>query len=189
MKTPSPAARLHALLFIVVLVADQITKYWARARFSLPNGEPDYTRHIAVLGDWLHLRLVYNYGAAFGMRPQDILPFLHPILFYAIFSAVAMGLLGLYYWRLGPGEKTARLGLLLILAGAVGNLVDRLWMYRVTDFLDAGIPGFYPRWPVFNVADSSVFIGVLLLLVPPFLPRRGPRPERGGDGSEAGHER
>jgi signal peptidase II len=153
---------------------DQATKYWARLRFSLPNGEPDYTAYISVIGDWLHFRLVYNYGAAFGLKPQNMVPFLHPIVFYVLFSAVAIGFLALYYRRAGAGEPATRLGILLILAGAFGNLMDRISMHRVTDFIDAGIPGFAPRWPVFNIADSSVCVGIALLLIPPFFARKTP---------------
>ena len=165
-------ARLHVFLFVFVLAFDQLTKWWARARFALPDGEPDYGNYIAVLGDWIHLRLVYNYGAAFGLRPQDIMPFLHPIVFYGIFTAIALGFLAIYYRMLGPGEPMARTGLLLILAGGLGNLIDRMTQHRVTDFLDVGIPGYYPRWPVFNVADSSVFIGVILLIIPAFFSKK-----------------
>jgi len=161
--------RAHAAIFLVTLAADQITKWWARARFSLPNGEPDYGDSIAVLGDWFHLRLVYNPGAAFGLRPHDLLPFLHPMSFYVLFSLVAIVLLSLYYRRLGPTEPAGRLGIALILSGAVGNnLIDRLFMHKVTDMFDVGIPGFYPRWPVFNIADSAVLIGLALLVIPPF---------------------
>ncbi len=167
-KLPS-SFRAHAALFLLTLVADQITKWWARARFSLPNGEPDYGEHIAVLGDWFHLRLVYNHGAAFGLKPHEILPFLHPMSFYVVFSLIAIVLLSIYYRRLGPGERAGRLGIALILSGAVGNnLIDRLWMHKVTDLFDVGIPGFYPRWPVFNIADSAVCIGLALLVIPPF---------------------
>ncbi|HLU69461.1 MAG TPA: signal peptidase II [Fibrobacteria bacterium] len=172
--------RAHAAIFMLMLVADQLTKWWARARFSLPNGEPDYSAHIAVLGDWFHLRLVYNHGAAFGLRPHEILPFLHPMSFYVAFSLIAIVLLSLYYRRLGRGEPAARLGIALILSGAVGNnLIDRLMMHKVTDLFDVGIPGVDPRWPVFNIADSAVSIGLALLIIPPFFARSTPdaRPE------------
>ena len=184
MTRPAPDFRRHAIVFAAILVVDQLTKWWARARFSLPDGEPDWGEHIAVLGDWLHFRLVYNYGAAFGTRPQDIAPFLHPMLFYAIFSAIAIGFFAAYYVKLGFRERLARFSIALILSGAIGNLIDRMAMGRVTDFLDAGIPGFYPRWPVFNIADSAVFIGMLLLIVPPFLPRRRTQPDE-TDASDA----
>jgi len=167
-STPTSIFRLA--LCAGVLALDQATKYWARVRFSLPGGEPDYLQSIPVLGDWLHLRLVYNTGAAFGMRPQNILPFFSPTLFYMIFSLAAITFLTVYYRRLGPGEKASKIGIILILAGAFGNLIDRLKFHRVTDFIDAGIPGFYPRWPTFNIADSSVCIGMGLLLLLPLLP-------------------
>lgn len=167
--------RAHVAIFLVTLAADQLTKWWARARFSLPNGEPDYYDYIAVLGDWFHLRLVYNPGAAFGLRPHEILPFLHPMSFYVAFSLIAIVLLSIYYRRLGPGEPSARLGISLILSGAVGNnLIDRLLMHKVTDMFDVGIPGFHPRWPVFNIADSAVCIGLALLIIPPFFATRQP---------------
>jgi signal peptidase II len=175
MKSTSATLRLHAFLFAIVLAFDQITKYWARVRFSLPNGEPNYADSIAVLGDWFHLRLVYNYGAAFGMKPHSILPFLHPMLFYIVFSLAAIVLLAVYYRKLGPSEPSARTGIALILSGAVGNnLIDRLAMSKVTDFLDFGIPGVSPRWPVFNIADSAVCIGIALLILPSFFVRRKP---------------
>lgn len=165
--------RAHVVVFIVSLVLDQITKWWARARFSLPDGEPDYHNYISVLGDWFHLRLVYNHGAAFGLKPHEILPFLHPMSFYVVFSLIAIVLLSLYYRKLGPSEPAARLGIAFILSGAVGNnLIDRLAMHKVTDLFDVGIPGFYPRWPVFNIADSAVTIGLALLIIPSFFPQR-----------------
>ena len=170
--SPRRTLWMHAGIFALVILLDQLTKYWVRLRYSLPNGEPDYFLSTPVIGDWLQFRLVYNFGAAFGTKPQSVLPFLHPTLFFAIFSVVAIVLLGLYYRRLGAQERTARLGIALILAGALGNLIDRMAMHKVTDFIDAGIPGFSPRWPVFNVADSSVCIGIALLLIPSVLPRK-----------------
>jgi len=169
---PGALFGLHAGLFALVLIIDQLTKHWMRLRYSLPGGEPDYYLSTPVIGDWLQFRLVYNYGAAFGSRPQSILPFLHPTIFYALFSVVAIFFLGYYYRRLGKKETVARLGVILILAGAFGNLIDRVVMHRVTDFIDVGIPGVSPRWPVFNIADSSVCIGIALLLIPSLFPRK-----------------
>jgi signal peptidase II len=167
-SSSSPLTSLFRLgLLLGVLGLDQASKYWARVRFSLPNGEPDYFQSIPVLGNWLEFRLVFNSGAAFGMKPQNILPFLHPTLFYVIFSLAAIVFLAVYYRKLGGEDQSSRLGVILILAGAFGNLIDRLAFHRVTDFIDAGIPGFHPRWPTFNVADSSVCIGMALLLLAP----------------------
>jgi signal peptidase II len=173
----SRQALAHAGLFVLVVLLDQATKYWARARFSLADGSPDYFDHIPVIGDWLHLRLVFNHGAAFGLQPQNILPFLHPVAFFTALSTLAVILFGAYYRRLGPGHGTERLGIALVLAGAVGNnLIDRPTLHKVTDFIDIGIPGVFPRFPVFNVADISVCIGLGLMILPSFFIRK-PQPQ------------
>ena len=169
MKTSARNSALFWLIGAGTLLLDQVTKHWARISFSLPDRNPDYFKSLPVVGDWIQFRLVYNIGAAFGMKPQSVLPFLSPTVFYAIFSLAAMTFLLVYYFRLKPGEWASRLGVVLILAGAVGNLVDRLHFHRVTDFIDVGIPGVSPRWPTFNVADSSVCIGMGILLLFPLL--------------------
>lgn len=155
------------ILFSLTLAADQITKTIARAVYSLPNGEPDYSKYTVVIGEWLQFRLVYNYGAAFGMKPQQLLPFLHPTLFFSLFSIVAITILVMYLRRLGPHEGWLKSGVFLILSGAFGNLIDRLSMHRVTDFIDMGIPGIAWRWPTYNIADSCVCVGVAILLIAP----------------------
>jgi signal peptidase II len=163
---------MRFFLFIILtttLALDQITKAWARWVFSLPGGEPDYYRAFEVLGEWVRFRLVYNHGAAFGMKPQNLLPFLHPTFFYAVFSLIAMGILAVYYKKFQPGEIWGRIGIALILSGALGNLIDRLWLHKVTDFIDVGIPGIAWRWPTFNIADSCVCIGVGILMALPWL--------------------
>ncbi len=170
-SSPALAAFFRWAACVGVLALDQASKYWARVRFS-PDGHPDYFQSIPILGDWLQFRLVYNTGAAFGMKPQNVLPFLSPTLFYVLFSLAAIVFLAVYYRRLGAGEEATKLGVVLILAGAFGNLIDRLRFHQVTDFIDAGVPGFYPRWPTFNVADSSVCIGMALLLLLPLLARK-----------------
>ncbi len=76
----------------------------------------------------------------------------------------------IYSLRLNPGEWLAQLGLHLIFAGAIGNLIDRFSIGWVTDFLEFYWQDFY--WPAFNIADSVIVLGVLLLLVDTFRPRR-----------------
>jgi signal peptidase II len=170
---PSPATLrgnfFRLFLFATTLLADQLTKIWARHQFSLPSGEPDYFRSLQVVGEWVQFRLVYNLGAAFGMKPQGLLPFLHPTVFFGLFSLVAIGVLVAYYRRLGPDEAWLKSGVVLILSGAAGNLIDRIAMHKVTDFIDVGLPNFHPRWPTFNVADSCVCVGVGILLILPMI--------------------
>ncbi len=186
MKSSSRNSLLFWLIGAGMLGLDQATKHWARLRFSLPDGNPDYFKSLPVIGDWLQFRLVYNIGAAFGMKPQSVLPFLSPTLFYALFSCAAMAFLLVYYFRLKSNESASRLGVILILAGAIGNLIDRLHFHKVTDFIDAGIPGVFPRWPTFNVADSSVCVGMGILLLFPILFKSQANPESAPSSPDVG---
>lgn len=161
----------RSLLVLATLAADQATKFVARAQYSLPDGTPDYFKVTQVAGEWLQFRLVYNSGAAFGMKPQGLLPFLHPTVFFTLFSVVAIGVLFYYYRKLAPGEGWQKAGVSLILSGAFGNLIDRLMLHKVTDFIDVGLPG-GARWPTFNIADSCVCVGVGLILAAPLLMRK-----------------
>ena len=182
------------LLLLATLAFDQWTKWLARIHFGLPGGEPDYFRVKRVLGEWIQFRLVYNQGAAFGMRPQHLLPWLNPTLFYGLFSAVAIGFLVFLYRRVPRGDYWQKTGITLILSGAFGNLIDRMRFDKVTDFIDVGIPGYAWRWPTFNVADSCVCVGVAMLVFATRLPqakaaaetRQGAKPEAKPDGTLEG---
>ncbi len=107
-------------------------------------------RHL--LGDLVYLRLVHNTGAAFGMLPNASL------LFGLAAVAVIVGIL-MYSRRLAGAARIVRIALGLELGGALGNLVDRVRYGYVVDFIDVRV------WPyVFNVSDSAITIGVVLLL-------------------------
>ena len=106
------------------------------------------------------------------MRPQQFLPFLNPTLFYLLFSMVAIGFLAFLYRKLPREDLWQKAGITLILSGAFGNLIDRLRFQRVTDFIDVGIPGIPARWPTFNVADSCVCVGVAMILLSSWIPRK-----------------
>ncbi len=162
------------MLLILALIADQVTKYLARQNFGLPDGTPDYFKVKQIVGEWIQFRLVYNTGAAFGMRPQSILPFLNPTIFYALFSATAIGALFYFYRSLKSDDPWQKAGVALILSGAFGNLIDRLKFQKVTDFIDVGIPSLPTRWPTFNVADSCVCVGVALIILAPLFLRKHP---------------
>jgi signal peptidase II len=186
---PNPNTRRGDIIRIALILAtlglDQVTKMWARANYSLPDGEPDYYKVTQVIGEWVQFRLVYNRGAAFGLRPQDILPFLHPTVFYLLFSSVAILVLFFYYRKLGRHEAWPRTGVALILSGAFGNLIDRLQLHKVTDFIDVGIPGYAWRWPTFNIADSCVCVGVGLILAAPLFARKHAAEESAAGGAHA----
>lgn len=130
-----------------VVALDQATKVVASSR--LETGES-----ISVLGDFIRLTLVHNTGAAFGLFPGSRVPFI-------IVSVLAIGVVLYLFLRDTYRSAWNRTLLGCILGGAIGNLVDRVRLGWVVDFIDVGYGT--ARWPVFNVADSAVTLGVLLL--------------------------
>ena len=146
----SNAWRWFALSAAVVL-ADQITKWAVLANFA-------YGERLQITG-FLNLVLVYNKGAAFSMF-ADASGWQTPLLI--VFALVAAGIVG-YLIVKNPHRRLLCLGLALILAGAIGNLIDRLRYGHVVDFLDFHAMGWH--WPAFNVADSAITIGAVLLIL------------------------
>ena len=131
----------------VVVALDQATKAVASAR--LEPGES-----ISVLGDFLRFTLVHNTGAAFGLFPGSRVPFI-------VVSVLAIAVVLYLFFRETYRSVLNRVLLGGILGGAIGNLIDRVRLGWVVDFIDMGFGT--ARWPVFNVADSAVTIGVILL--------------------------
>jgi len=136
-----------AALAVVVVALDRWTKHWAST--TLPFGQP-----IQVVGDYLRFTHTRNSGVAFGIGQGTGFP-------YYIFSLVAIVVILWMFLRGRVGHDPLRgTALTLILSGAVGNLVDRVTSGEVVDFIEMGIPQWH--WPIFNVADSAVTVGVLL---------------------------
>ncbi len=162
-------ARLRDYLSILslsglIVLLDQATKALVRARLGF--GE------IWVPWDWLapYARVVHwrNTGAAFGLL-QDF-----GLLFTILAFVVALAIL-FYFPQVPRQDWSLRLAMILQLGGAVGNLIDRLRAGEVTDFISVG------RFPVFNVADASISIGVVILLLGIWIKERE-RPEDGATG-------
>jgi signal peptidase II len=152
----SPASRrwIELGVPVTVVVVDQITKAIVRA--TVPTHES-----VPVIDGFLSVTHVRNTGAAFG-----ILNSVHFPMKTAVLSAVAMaGLLGVavYARSLPRSQVLARVGLSLILGGAAGNLIDRVFDGAVVDFVDVYWRT-YHFW-AFNVADSAITIGVILMLL------------------------
>jgi signal peptidase II len=173
------------VLLAVTLAVDQWTKYLSRVNFGFPDGEPDYFKVKHIIGEWLQFRLIYNTGAAFGMKPQQIVPWMNPTVFFALFSIAAIGFLLFLYRRLPREDMWQKSGITLILSGAFGNLIDRLKFEKVTDFIDVGIPGYPWRWPTFNIADSCVCVGVAMILVSSWIPRKAGTTNAADDAADA----
>jgi signal peptidase II len=139
-----------------VIVADQLSKAWIVADF--PFGEP-----VEILGAWLRVWYVANTGALFGLfRDQAVL-----------FAAFSIGVIALIVWYHGHAVADsgwlATVALGLLLGGAVGNLIDRVRLGHVVDFVDMGFPGGW-RFYTWNVADAAITISIVLLLVMAVLP-------------------
>ena len=131
----------------LVLALDQATKVLAASHLLL--GQP-----VPILGRVVRLTLVHNTGAAFGLFPGSRLPFI-------LISVLAIAVVLYLFARDAYRSLVNRLLLGCILGGALGNLVDRVRWGMVVDFIDVGWGAL--RWPVFNVADSAVTLGVILL--------------------------
>lgn len=131
----------------LVVVSDQLTKAWL-VSFLAPGQSVD------VIGDYVRLVHAQNSGGLFGLLRGHALPF-------GLVSIVVVGLIVAYHARAGRnGYLSITLGLLL--GGALGNLIDRLRLGYVVDFVDAGLGDL--RWYTFNVADAAISFAILLLL-------------------------
>ena len=128
-------------LVIAILILDQLTKYIVSQK--IPLG-----RSIPIIKNIFHLTHILNRGAAFGI-------FKNQIYFFIITAIVAITFILINLYR----RRTLRveIALSLILSGALGNLIDRIRLKAVIDFLDFRI------WPVFNIADTAITIGAVLL--------------------------
>jgi signal peptidase II len=125
-------------------------------RFGVPYGPRQIVDHV------LFLNVTRNAGAAFGIFQNFTAGFL-------VISAVVMVGILIYYWRLPRRDWTGRLGLALVFGGAISNAYDRAVKGSVVDFIQV------PHWPIFNVADSAVSVGVVVLLLGTLWASRQPR--------------
>jgi signal peptidase II len=171
----------RSLLLVTALavLADQLSK--TAATHFLLRGDP-----VPVAGNFFRLTLVLNPGGVFGTR-------LGSQNFYTLISLLAIGITLWFFFKANTRETKFGIGLCLVLGGAVGNLIDRFRFGEVVDFLDFDFlnisipptkvaflkfPGFYlDRWPVFNLADSFVLIGMVLVIIHLLLDKQSPTPD------------
>jgi signal peptidase II len=121
-----------------------------------------------LVGDHLELVLVYNRAAVFGLDPRHVIPGFPVNLFFSIFTLIAIVVLVLYFRSLKKTDTLMHYGLAAVLPGALGNLFDRILhpARGVVDFIKVDL-NFWPLnpWPVFNLADVWVTIGVMLMII------------------------
>jgi len=142
---------LFLIIIIVAIIAlDQWSKWAIKTSFNLYQSKP-------VIQDLLHFTYVTNDGMAFGLSfPGGK----HVLL---IMTILLTGFIVGFLWKEKNGHPLIKYGLALILGGAIGNLIDRLLYGKVVDFLDLMIGNFH--WYIFNIADSSVTIGMILFII------------------------
>ncbi len=154
-RTFSRCYSLYLTLAAVVIFLDQVSKYWIVQNLDLHQSFP-----VLQMFSIVHAR---NYGAAFG--------FLNDAggwqtLFFSIVALVVSIVLLVWLKRVAAIERQLSLALALVLGGAIGNLIDRLQFNYVVDFLLLHYSGW--QFPAFNIADSAITIGAILLLMDSF---------------------
>lgn len=153
---------LPLLVALLIIVADQATKEWVRASFYREETRP-------LIEGFFHFTYVRNTGAAWGMfGGQNTALLLLSVVMLALLLVFRRSLLG-HTWD-------HRLALGLLIGGIVGNMMDRLRLGWVTDFLDFDL-GFM-RWPTFNIADAAICTGVGIYMLSALLAQK-----KGADGT------
>jgi signal peptidase II len=163
-STSRSAINRGLIIAAVVLVADQLTKWWI-LRLMLPR--PPVEQVIPVL-PFFDIVLVWNRGVSFGLFNNA--SGMNAVVFSLLAAAIVVGLL---LWLRKAKEKLIVGGIGLVIGGAVGNVIDRLVHKAVVDFLDFHVGGWH--WPAFNVADAAICVGVAALVLDGLLPRRDRR--------------
>ena len=149
----SSMRKYFLVIAIVVLALDRLTK-WAVASNIAPGGS------VVVVPGFFSLTHVQNTGAAFGLFADYSAQWkIGALVSFSIFALVVVSAL---LWKHSHSFTTTTVGLSLILGGAMGNLWDRMMAGRVVDFLDFHVGSYH--WPAFNVADSAIVIGAILLI-------------------------
>lgn len=173
---PDVRRRMMGIGFAIAFVAmllDQISKWWIlESVLPCASGPPGpwcliQTPPVEVTG-FFNLVMAWNRGVSFGMfaHEAEIMPY--------VLIAVALAITAfLVVWLRRTDRVFQAVCIGLVIGGALGNVIDRLRFGAVADFLDFHVAGWH--WPAFNVADSCIVVGVLLLVVDGMFERREPR--------------
>ena len=155
----------YLFLSLGVVVLDQWTKWLVEVHL------PHHTSHPLIPG-FLNLTHVRNTGVAFGLFASEGIDgsWLLTLLGLAALAAVAV-----YFWYAPARDRMLLVALSLVVGGAIGNLIDRVSSGAVTDFIDVYVGTHH--WPSFNVADSAISIGIVLMAIDSFRARKDPAPQ------------
>jgi len=151
-----PKYIILCVVSLIVLVIDQATKIYI-------DRTMDIQASFAVIENFFNITYLRNKGAAFGILAHSS----YRLPFFILVSLVAIGVIIVVFCRLRPDQKLTAFSLSLIFSGALGNLIDRVRLGEVIDFLDAH--WYEHHWPAFNIADSAICVGVFLLAIDMFI--------------------
>jgi len=154
--------RILLVVTALVLVLDQVTKLYIDRSMVLHSS-------IKVIENFFSITYLRNKGAAFGILANSA----YRLPFFIFVSALALCIIFVVIMKLREDQRLALYSLSLIFSGALGNLIDRIRLGEVIDFLDAH--WYNHHWPAFNVADSAICVGVFLLAIDMFLDERRAR--------------
>ncbi len=168
-RKPKPPARadmrLTAWVAAAVLLLDQVLKYWVVHVLRL-----DRLREIDVLPPWLNLRMAWNQGVNFGLMASDT-----DLVRWVLVGIAAVICLWVWIWIWRSNAGTfARIAAGLLIGGAIGNVIDRMWYGAVADFLNMSLPNWQNPYS-FNVADIAIFAGAIGLVL---MPQKKPEPAK-----------
>ncbi len=154
---------LGLLVIFLLIIADQWTK-------SIAVQYLDLHHSVTIIESFFDLTLVHNRGAAFGMMSELAEPW--RTIFFTLVSIGAFAIIIHVYRSRSPDSYLVPMAVIMITGGAIGNIIDRIRLGYVIDFLDFHY--FDKHWPIFNLADSCITIGVTLLIIEMFIQdRRG----------------
>ena len=141
------------IIAAIVLLLDRVAKWAVASNIQLHD-------YVTVIPGFFQLTHVQNTGAAFGLFAESSAQWKVGAL--VSFSVIALFIVSALLWKNSHALSTTTVGLSLILGGAMGNLWDRMVSGHVVDFLDFYVGSYH--WPAFNVADSAIVIGAILLV-------------------------
>jgi signal peptidase II len=141
---------LAGIIILFSIVSDQLTKLWAVD--VLKDGES-----IKLIGNFLRFTYAENKGAAFSILQNQL-------WFFIIATVVMLGILSYMFFMTKNLTPVSRLSISMIAGGAIGNFIDRLRIGYVVDFIDVRFGSFY-NFPIFNIADSFVVCGTILMII------------------------
>ncbi len=145
------------LIILTTLLVDQLTKIWAENSLDL--------HHFVEITSFFNLFLTYNKGVSFSFLSSDTT--YGPFLLSALSIAICIGLI---VWLYKEKNKCIQYGLAFVLGGAIGNVIDRIRIGSVVDFIDFHYQTYH--WPAFNIADTAICFGAFLIFLQLFTQKK-----------------